>query len=286
MENKYTAIIIEPREHKALEFVLNNFLENLDDNWNIIIYHGNKNMEFVSTIIDTKLEKYKKRISTINLKVDNLSINDYNNLMMSEKFISDIPTEMFLIFQTDTMICEEHKHLIYNYMNYDYVGAPWTGDHLDPVSNITKDINKEKLRLFSSKYVGNGGLSLRRKSKMIEIAKKCKYYINEDVYFSYGCKDIDINKPLLEHAMEFSIETVYSNKSFGIHKAWAHVNVSENQCKNYNDLVKLNKVQENFDTQKSNNRIKESTKTLIIMIIIITIIYLLVKIRKYILKSS
>ena len=60
MENKYTAIIIEPIEHKALGFVLNNFLENLDDNWNIIIYHGNKNIEFVNTIIDTKLNKYKK----------------------------------------------------------------------------------------------------------------------------------------------------------------------------------------------------------------------------------
>ena len=35
MENnaKYTAIIIEPRTHKALEFVLNNFLENLNDDW-------------------------------------------------------------------------------------------------------------------------------------------------------------------------------------------------------------------------------------------------------------
>jgi hypothetical protein len=262
MENKYTAIIIEPRKHNALEFVLNNFLENLDDNWNIIIYHGNKNVEFVNTIIDTKLKKYKKRISLINLKVDNLSISDYNNLMMSEKFITDIPSEMFLIFQTDTMICEEHKHLIYNYMNYDYVGSPWSIDYLSPVSNI----NNDKLSL-SSKYVGNGGLSLRRKSKMIEIAKKCKASsINEDEYFSYGCNGININKPSLEDAMKFSIETVYSNKSFGIHKAWEYVNVKESQCKNYNKLVKLN---------------KKSIGTLVIitLLIIMIIIYLVIKIK-------
>jgi hypothetical protein len=31
MSSKYTAVIIEPRQHKALQFVLNNFLENLND---------------------------------------------------------------------------------------------------------------------------------------------------------------------------------------------------------------------------------------------------------------
>jgi hypothetical protein len=57
MESKYTAIIIEPRKHRALEFVLNNFLENLNDDWNIIIYHGNNNIEYLQNIIDSKLEK-------------------------------------------------------------------------------------------------------------------------------------------------------------------------------------------------------------------------------------
>ena len=33
MNNKYTAIIVEPRKHIALEFVLNNFLENLNNDW-------------------------------------------------------------------------------------------------------------------------------------------------------------------------------------------------------------------------------------------------------------
>ena len=45
-ENKgiYTAIILEPREHKALEYVLNNFLDNLSDEWNFIVFHGSKNI--------------------------------------------------------------------------------------------------------------------------------------------------------------------------------------------------------------------------------------------------
>ena len=45
--NSYTAIIIEPRKHKALSFVLNNVLNNLNDSWNIIVFHGNLNKEYI-----------------------------------------------------------------------------------------------------------------------------------------------------------------------------------------------------------------------------------------------
>ena len=274
MESKYTAIIIEPRKHNALEFVLNNFLENLNDDWNIIIYHGNNNIEYLQNIINNKLTKYKNRIISKNLNVDNLSINDYNNIMKNREFIESIPTEMFLIFQTDTMICEEQKELIYNYMNYDYVGAPWSSDYL--LYTVGNDIDINKLSLSSTRFIGNGGLSLRRKSKMIEILDKCTASsIYEDVYFSYGCKDVDIKKPLIEDANKFSIEQINNGKSFGVHKSWAYVNVSENQCKNYNELVKLNIIQENFNIQEIKKDTKSKKYILLILILILIIIIVL-----------
>jgi len=55
--SKYTAIIVEPREHKALAFVLKNFLENLNEDWNIIILHGMENKKYVKKI----MEKLKKQ---------------------------------------------------------------------------------------------------------------------------------------------------------------------------------------------------------------------------------
>ena len=51
---KYTAIIVEPRKHKALELVLTNFLENLDDRWNFIIFHGLENEIYIKNIIQNK----------------------------------------------------------------------------------------------------------------------------------------------------------------------------------------------------------------------------------------
>ena len=40
---KYTAIIVEPREHPALEYVLQNFNDNLSNEWQFILFYGNKN---------------------------------------------------------------------------------------------------------------------------------------------------------------------------------------------------------------------------------------------------
>ena len=51
VSNKYTAVIVEPRKHAALSFVLENFLKNLSNEWNIIIFHGNLNIDFVNNII-------------------------------------------------------------------------------------------------------------------------------------------------------------------------------------------------------------------------------------------
>ena len=52
MDFKYTAIIIEPRKHKAIEFVLNNVCECLSDEWNVILFHGTTNTDYVKEIVE------------------------------------------------------------------------------------------------------------------------------------------------------------------------------------------------------------------------------------------
>lgn len=217
---KSTAIIIEPRKHKALSYVLENFLKNLPDNWDIVIMHGTQNEEYVENILNTDLQSYKSRITKKNLYVDNLSISDYNNLLKSPSFYDNIPTETFLIFQTDSVICDENKDLLDGFLKYDYVGAPW------------KDA------------VGNGGLSLRKKSKMLEIISKCpKDEGNEDIYFANPC--IDSNKPSIEEAKKFSVEKLFNKDSFGVHKPWAYLDAKDldakkDSCKSLSRLIDLN----------------------------------------------
>lgn len=157
MTERYSAIIIEPRPHPAFQLVLENFLTHLDDKWDIIIFSGNLNKEFLNNLINSHFEKYKPRIKRVHLNIDNLSLSNYNKLMRCKKLYNYIPTEVFLVFQLDTLISDKYNNLVYDYIQYDYVGAPW-GDK-----------------------VGNGGLSLRRKSKMLELINTYTW-LSEDDY--------------------------------------------------------------------------------------------------------
>lgn len=221
-----TAIIIEPRKKMvpALSFVINNVLDNLGTEWKLIVFPGKENKDEVATLIKALPKEKKSRASIHDLGLDTMTTKSYNDLMMSDRILNQIPTEMFLVIQTDSLICKQGKDLLEKFMKYDYVGAPWKGRNA----------------------IGNGGFSLRRKSKMLEILAKCdKANHNEDGFFSGGCEGALPSKPSPEEAEEFSIETVKSKGvSFGIHKAWYHlpeqVDEHNSQCLGYSTLKNLN----------------------------------------------
>lgn len=202
---KYTAVIIEPRKHAAIEFVLKNALHCLSDDWSIVFFHGNHNGDYVRNIV-----KDLDRIQLVHLPIDNLTLMEYSELLATKSIIYDYLTEVFLIFQTDSMIFEENKELINDFLEYDYVGAPWL------ICNyyITQICD----------FIGNGGFSLRRKSKMLEIIEKIKWApLNEDLYFSTNYEGIPVKKPAYEKAMTFSVEGVYSDVTFACHKPWVEI---------------------------------------------------------------
>lgn len=218
----YTAIIVEPRKHRALEFVLKNFTDNLDEQWDFVIYHGSTNVDFISDIISRNESIKKRTIKMVNLGVNNLSTEEYSKLFYNPSFYDSIPSDQFLVFQTDTLINKNYKHKIYEFIKYDYVGAPWINIH---------DKNGEYA-------VGNGGLSLRKKSKMLEMIERygdlClrdnktnKHFGYEDRFFSNTCEvhleGLELYKPPWDVAANFAIETIiYTTNPFGIHKAYSY----------------------------------------------------------------
>ena len=111
-----------------------------------------------------------------------------------------------------------NKDLIYSFLCYDYVGAPWNWDKGDDINGVG----------------GNGGFSLRRKSKMLEILETKKDIFREnnnwpeDVLFS---THIEVFRPSFNLAKLFSIEGYFSEITFGCHQPWG--------CENYNKLKEL-----------------------------------------------
>ncbi|KAI0195101.1 hypothetical protein EV127DRAFT_332554 [Xylaria flabelliformis] len=60
------------------------------------------------------------------------------------------PAEWLLLFQTDSILCANSRQNLNDFLDYDWVGAPWNP---------------------SGRFGGNGGLSLRRVSAIIEVLR-------------------------------------------------------------------------------------------------------------------
>lgn len=212
----YTAIIIEPRKHKALEFVLQNVCKNLSNEWKILLFHGIKNKEYSENIVIKLNLEFNNRIELINLNVSNLNLMEYSELLATKSIIYDfINTEIFLVFQTDSMILSENSHLIKEFLHYDYIGSPWLKTKYQPTINCN--------------FIGNGGFSLRNKNKMLEIINNKNWYsLNieiqklEDIFFSTNYEEIIVNKPEYSKACQFCVDEVFSEITFACHKPWVH----------------------------------------------------------------
>jgi len=202
------AVIVEGRILPHIEFILRQVARNLDETWSMIVYCGDDNHDYMK-----KLCEEIGNINVINLHINNLSVDGYSELLMSASFWCEIPSEKVLIFQHDSLLFRKG---INKFLEYDYIGAPW------PWRNV-----------------GNGGLSLRSKSKMLEVIENINTKtivipegvnnhmkinniktIPEDVYFADGLLKIGANVAPFEVANEFSIESIGHPNPLGGHQFW------------------------------------------------------------------
>lgn len=203
--NKYTAIIIEPRITDLFELVLDNFYSKLDNRWEFIIFSTNNNNNFLIQLINNKFYKEKIRTKIINLNIDNLNYDNYSKILIDKRLYDYISTEYFLIFQLDSLLSDNKYNDIYNYMNFDYIGAlcPYNNEYI----------------------VGCGGLSIRKKNKMLEIINDINYnkqynHEAEDVFFfNYPT----IKKASIKKANEFCSGMIFSENPVGMHQTFKFI---------------------------------------------------------------
>jgi hypothetical protein len=86
------------------------------------------------------------------------------NLWIYERVL--FPAEWLLVYQTDSILCANSKQSLNDWLDYDWVGAPWHPE---------------------GRFGGNGGLSLRRVSSIVQILRDQERKDNsepEDVWLS------------------------------------------------------------------------------------------------------
>lgn len=212
--DKYV-VMVEPRRHNALEYVLRNVLHFLDDSWGLQIFSGTRNHEFIKAItVDWGL------VHTEVLPVENLDTRAYNQLKKSSEFWERVRGEHVLWIEPDCLL---RRRGLERFLKFDYVGAPW------------------RKEFAASAYcrVGNGGLSLRRVDAMREIAARAnpeaELFALEDVFF---CMNLQLANaqhpgryqlPSVDEAMTFAVESMFATDPVGLHKPWPYVTTDQLQ---------------------------------------------------------
>ena len=200
-------VIVEPRILHYLEFVIKNVIYFLPE-WSLYIFHSTENEDFVKMITNNS-----DNIHYINFTEKNIKIKDYNKLLLSMAFWQLIDAENILIFQSDSYI---RKKGIENYLNYDFIGAPWDN-------------------CKSYYQSGNGGFSLRKKSIILKILQNNltkKILLNEDIFYGQELIKIKANLPTIDISKKFAVETIYYNDPIAVHKFWHYL--EENTSNLYN----------------------------------------------------
>jgi hypothetical protein len=197
----YYAVIIEPRYHADLITVIKSTMFHLNETdssikWGLQIFHGNKNEKLVKDI-----QSSLGNVITTNIGVDDFTHEEHSRYMETTDFWKKVRGKKALIFQTDSLLLRSG---VDEFLKYDYIGAPW---------------RKPK----ENQWVGNGGLSLRTVSKMIEICENnpVQEQIWEDIYFMKHMKGNGVAD--IETAMKFSMEDVFSPNPLGVHNPIRHI---------------------------------------------------------------
>ena len=212
----YEAVLIEFRIMPHLEFLIRNTIHKLGNKWAHTVVCGNLNYDYMVNMC----EKISPHIQVIKIYKDNITPSEYSEILTNTFFWDLLKGEKILIYQEDSCI---FKHNIQSFIQFDYVGAPFP-----------KRVND------TPNLVGNGGFSLRSKSKMVDVINRIsvsetdfnsstqKYIINsnstfppEDVYFSKNMQELNIGLVAdWDTASLFSMESVYNENSLGGHKFW------------------------------------------------------------------
>ncbi|KAI8591921.1 hypothetical protein BDZ88DRAFT_449606 [Geranomyces variabilis] len=110
----------------------------------------------------------------------------------------------------DAMICSNSDQSVDDYLHFDYVGAPWP--------------HAPQLR------GGNGGFSMRRKSRLLRCLRHRTWHRgedSEDVFYSYCLSSFpDAVMPSFQQQKEFAIERLDSPRYLGLHKPAGGVKVA------------------------------------------------------------
>ncbi|KAK3996113.1 hypothetical protein QBC44DRAFT_339788 [Cladorrhinum sp. PSN332] len=203
------ALLIENRPNPILAPLMLHFIGVVPPDWRFRFMGSFESVEHInkSAAIRSHVKSGKLDLTYIPSNMTTGSQEEISRFLTTLWLYETVlqPAEWLLVFQTDSILCANSKRNLNEYLDYDWVGAPWS---------------------TNARYGGNGGLSLRRVSSIVDVLRNQKRIDGsdpEDVWLSdrlghrpgsklangtvslafsgeqYQGQAVDINKPITDH---------------------------------------------------------------------------------------
>ncbi|KAK6337708.1 hypothetical protein TWF696_001191 [Orbilia brochopaga] len=203
------ALLIEDRPLGQLAPLTLHMINVVPPDWVFRFYGSQESINHLNHSLPIQMWERLGKL-TMELVPSNLTLHGqqelsrtFTNLWFYETLLA--PAEYLLVFQTDSILCANSGKDLNDWLQYDWVGAPW-------VKNAQSG--------------GNGGLSLRRVRPIIDLLKKESrpdgHPELEDLWLCNRlAKMPGINMANGSMEAHFSVEAVWEDKPMGYHTGWS-----------------------------------------------------------------
>jgi hypothetical protein len=202
----YLAVIVDDRASPLVVNAVMNVLQHIPVDWKVQIITSKQHWSFYNnSSLGPLIQTNRVFLTPLNQSSNGLSSGAYiNPILTSASFWREVQGDKVLLFQIDSVLCSNSSSKITDFLEYDFIGAPW--------------------------YIGgccNGGLSLRNRIKILQMLESGAVHyhpsgINEDGWFTWNLPHFNGRIAPISVAKKFSVETIYHPRPFGIHNP--HVN--------------------------------------------------------------
>jgi len=202
-------VIVERRCHPNLWFILRN-IAYFGKGWSIYLFCSKQNYDYCAAILGKNLKNVHLRV-IFETHVDSATgVIEYNELLKKLSFWEQISAEHLCVFEMD---CYLRRPIPDELLAYDYVGTPWT---------------------WNVKSPGGSGLTLRKRSVMLDICRKKEPgALQQDCFAAEGICELGYEFLHASEGREYFVESCITENPVGVHQWWTFFSKISKEHKDY-----------------------------------------------------
>ncbi|KAL8715532.1 MAG: hypothetical protein Q9220_000868 [cf. Caloplaca sp. 1 TL-2023] len=201
-EDRKLAMLVEVNPFGHLTALLLHMIAVVPFEWRFVYMGSKESIALVEKSLPIKeyIKNKKLVLREVPAGFDASTNEGMHRMLTHMRFYEEVvdPAEWFLLFRSDTILCAQSNQTLNDWLEYDWVGAPWRLD---------------------DRFGGNGALSLRRVSGVKQVLRFQSRLNDSDPSDRWLCSRMGLlpdakMAPAIKEA-EFSVENVWHDKPMG-----------------------------------------------------------------------